>query len=357
MKLSDRYLAYAILKSVTVVLVALVLLMNLAALVGELDDVGEGSYALDDAVSVVGLTTAERAVDLFAVSALVGGILGLGALASGSEITVLRASGMSPMRMGRAAVLAAIPLMIVVVILMEFVVPPLSRKADVWRRVAVAGSSASLSDHALWFHDPQRVTRVGSVRLGGVPRDITVFERDETGRVLAVVAADHGEIRQGGRWVLHGVRRDVLGGANPEFHESYVLDEMLGAGDLGVVFGRATALAPSELHRRLTDSADGARSPDGKTKNAVAAAYWQKLATPFLIAVMCALAVPFVLGRGGSLSTGRHLVLGALVGVGSHLLIGAIGQIGIVLELSAPLVAAAPVLILGAAAYLLLARA
>ena len=261
------------------------------------------------------------------------------------------------MRMGRAALMASIPLVALVVGLTEFVVPPLSQKATVWRRVAVAGANASLSEDALWFRDGNRVTRVDAVRLGGIPENVLIFERDDAGRLESVMKAATGTIEEGGRWILKNARRDIVGAPAPEYHETFALENMLGAGDLGLVLGRPGTLSISELHRRMRSPTGEARAPDERTRAGVASAYWKKLATPLLIAVMCSLAVPFVLGRGGALSTGRHLVLGALIGVGSHLLIQAIGHVGVVLALSAPAVAAAPVVVLGATAYVLLARA
>ena len=93
MTLIDRYIVLNFLKAAGAVLVLLLVLFSFLALTDELDEVGQGSFTTVDAIAVVILTLPTRIIDLLPVTALLGSVLGLGALANHSELLALREIG------------------------------------------------------------------------------------------------------------------------------------------------------------------------------------------------------------------------------------------------------------------------
>src|SRR6187401_3393160 len=71
--------------------------------VNELRDVGKETYTLSHAVLYVLLTIPSRAYEIFPTVAVIGSLLGLGGLAARSELTVMRAVGVSRLQVGLAA--------------------------------------------------------------------------------------------------------------------------------------------------------------------------------------------------------------------------------------------------------------
>lgn len=340
MSICDRYIAAAILKNVLLVLVSLVALMSLSALVKELDDVGEGQYGILDALTVIGLTAPERAVDLFSVSALVGCILGLGALAATNEILIMRVAGMSPFRVARSVFMAGLPLVLLVAALTEYVVPPLSQDALIRRNVAVSGARAALTKKALWLREGDTIVRIGTVRLGGIPTDLQIYVFRGGGHLKEVIRAASARVAKDGQWVLHDVEHiDVVEETPPTRHATYPLREGLEGWDLDLVVSRPEALSMSDLHSRLDTRDDVQRDKE------LESVLWRKLCAPFLTLAMLLLAVPFVLGRGAASALGRRVVQGSVIGVIAYLLVQVVGYLGLVLELSPFAVAAAPVFI------------
>ena len=119
----DRYIAVSFLKGCAPVLLLLVGLFSFLALAEELEEVGNGAYLTSDAITVVLLTLPRRAIDLLPVTALLGCLLGLGALANQQEIIVFRATGVSPPRFALPVLLVACSLALLIGILQLFAVP------------------------------------------------------------------------------------------------------------------------------------------------------------------------------------------------------------------------------------------
>ena len=79
MMILDRYIASSYLKGMVPVMLLLLSLFSFLALAEELEEVGQGTFRLIDAFLVVLYTSPRRIVDLMPVTALLGGLMGLGA--------------------------------------------------------------------------------------------------------------------------------------------------------------------------------------------------------------------------------------------------------------------------------------
>jgi len=91
MSVLDRYIVRAILAAVALVMLVLLVLGALATFMDQQDDVGTGSYTALGAFWYTLLNLPQLAYELLPITALIGSLLGLGSLARGSELTVVRA--------------------------------------------------------------------------------------------------------------------------------------------------------------------------------------------------------------------------------------------------------------------------
>ena len=110
----DRYLAKTVLLHTLMVMAVLLALMTLVTFIGQQDDIGQGSYDVAGAFLVTLLQLPQQAYQLLPIGALIGAIIGLGGLARDSELTVVRAAGVS---VGRIAVSAALAGLVVAALL------------------------------------------------------------------------------------------------------------------------------------------------------------------------------------------------------------------------------------------------
>ena len=108
-KIHDVYIGKVVLTfvlGVWLVLVGLDFVLGGGGLMAQLDDIGKGSYGFVDAFMYSAYTLPRRFYDLFPTAAVIGSLLGLGQLAATSELTALRAIGLSRKRLSLAVALA-----------------------------------------------------------------------------------------------------------------------------------------------------------------------------------------------------------------------------------------------------------
>src|SRR5207342_1411525 len=98
--------------------------------VEELRDVGKESYTLSHAMLYILLTMPTRSYEVFPTVAVIGSLLGLGGLAARSELTVMRAVGLSKLQMGMAALLPLGVLTLLMVINIETAGPAGQQRAE-----------------------------------------------------------------------------------------------------------------------------------------------------------------------------------------------------------------------------------
>ncbi|MCP4996292.1 MAG: LptF/LptG family permease, partial [Gammaproteobacteria bacterium] len=86
MRLLQLYIGKTVLVNITVALVVLLGLVSIGTFAGELSDVGEGDYQAWDAFVYVVMIVPRRIYEIFPVAVLLGSLIGLGSLASHSEL-------------------------------------------------------------------------------------------------------------------------------------------------------------------------------------------------------------------------------------------------------------------------------
>src|SRR5699024_5616986 len=108
MKIHDRYIVRTVLSASVIVGLVLLALSAFFVFIGELKDVGEGGYGVLQALLFITLNVPRGLYQLLPVIALLGALIGLGGLASGSEIVVLRTSGVTIRRLAVSSLLAGL---------------------------------------------------------------------------------------------------------------------------------------------------------------------------------------------------------------------------------------------------------
>ena len=112
--LFDRYIAGTMFKATAMTLVVLVTLLIFFGLIDEMDDVGRGDYRLADAFFVAVLSAPRYVFEVFPVAALIGSLVGLGAMGAHNELIAMRSSGYSRRQIVFAVMKAGLVMMLLV---------------------------------------------------------------------------------------------------------------------------------------------------------------------------------------------------------------------------------------------------
>ena len=130
----DRYIGTSVFLAILSVLGIIVGLALLFAFIDELGDLSD-SYGTLEAMIYVVLTLPPRAYEMLPMAALIGCLIGLGSLASNSELTIMRAAGVSVGRIVWAVMKPMLVLMLVGVLIGEYLA--------LWAREPGPGPSVS----------------------------------------------------------------------------------------------------------------------------------------------------------------------------------------------------------------------
>ena len=119
----ERYLARQIYGAVGFVMLGFLALFAFFDLIRELADLGKVEYHLPQVFTFVLLSLPTHAYELFPVVVLIGTLYVLAHLASNSEYTVMRASGLSPGRAGAMLLKIGLGFVVLTFVIGEWVAP------------------------------------------------------------------------------------------------------------------------------------------------------------------------------------------------------------------------------------------
>ena len=350
--LLTRYVARAVIAGAVLVLAVLVALDTMFAFFGELDEIGRGDYDLLAAATYMALTIPGRLYELFPVAVAIGGVAGLGTLAANSEIVVMRAAGLSALRIMGMVMQGGILLMAAIVLVGEGVAPKSQQTAERLRASAIAGQGNIRGTEGLWVRDGQRFINIGEVLPGYVLRDVRVYEFDGR-RLTRALHAERAHFADGA-WEVRGIESTQLVGGELETGRTERMQwQRLVRPELFQLLAVSPESLPIWRLERYVDYLERNRLEAARFE----LAFWHKIATPISTLVMLLLALPIVFGSLRSAGAGQRIFLGSLIGVGYYLLAELFSHIGIVYGLVAPVAALGPAVLFTIVGFAALRRA
>ena len=148
----DRYLAVTVLRSIAVVLICLLTVVTLFTIVDELSDITPG-YTEAHALLYVLYSTPRRLSEVVPYGVFIGTLVGLGVLASHSELTVLRSVGVSLGRLFASTAVAALVVLAGNVALSEFAASVAEDAANTLKLRVARGDASGAIDSTTWYRD------------------------------------------------------------------------------------------------------------------------------------------------------------------------------------------------------------
>lgn len=323
----DRYLAREIYAATALVLVAFLALFAFFDLIHEFEEIGHGGYQFHHAVMYVALTQPGHAYELFPVAVLIGTLYALTTLARHSEITVLRASGLSTVAMLQALGRIGLVFAVITFLIGEFVVPPAEKAAQKLRLQAQSSVVAQEFRSGLWVKDEQAFVNVQDVLPDGTLQKVRIYEFDQEYRLRFISEAESGEYEPPDHWRLTGIAQTLFDAdrvrvvhlADAEWR-SALNPEILTV--LMVVPERMSLVNLYLYIRHLADNQQ-------KTQR-YEIALWKKLIYPLAALVMMALALPFAYTHDRTMAVGVRVFIGVMIGIAFYMLNGLFSSLGVI---------------------------
>ncbi|HUN26722.1 MAG TPA: LPS export ABC transporter permease LptG [Steroidobacteraceae bacterium] len=349
----DRYIVRTILQATALTMSVLLVLAMLFTFIGEQGDIGQGRYTALNAFWYSLLNLPQLAWQLLPIGALIGALLGLGQLARGSELIVLRASGVSVARIAGSALLAALALLGLEVLLGELVAPQLAQAAK-QDKAFERFSNVSFGGGGAWVRDGDTILNVDQLSAGGQFGGMLLFELSRDHHLLAIGRAARARAGSDGRWLLSDYAESRFA---PQGVAASITAHRLLLSNVTGAFVALAATLPQDLAARALWAVIEFDRANALDPTQYLFAFWSRIARTIAIVFAVLLAVPFVLGALRTAAAGSRMAVGLILGVAFFLLQRLIESGTVVFNLDPIALAWLPTALLAAVTLVLLARA
>ncbi|ATO31339.1 Lipopolysaccharide export system permease protein LptG [Dickeya dianthicola] len=307
----DRYIGKTIFNTIMMTLFMLVSLSGIIKFVDQLRKVGQGGYSVAGA-GVYTLLSVPKDIEIFfPMAALMGALLGLGTLATRSELVVMQASGFTRLQIAGSVMKTAIPLVLLTMAIGEWMAPAGEQMARNYRSQMMYGGSMLSTQSGMWAKDGNDFVYIQRVAGENELVGVNIYHFDKQSKLLSVRYAASA-VYENGAWKLSQVEESDLRDSKQIGGSQTVSGEWktnLTPDKLGVV-----ALEPDALSiRGLYDYINYLRQ-SGQEANRYLLNMWSKLFAPLSVAVMMLMALSFIFGPLRSVAAGMRIVIGISFG-------------------------------------------
>ncbi|HVU82531.1 MAG TPA: LPS export ABC transporter permease LptG [Rhodanobacteraceae bacterium] len=302
---------------------------------GQIGNIGHNGYTLGNAVVYIMLTIPRRAYEWFVFAAVIGSLVGIGALATTGELTALRAAGMSKLRICLSVTGLVFVLMIGVFILGETVAPAGDARAQQVQLQRAAGQLHMRQNGGLWARDGNNIINAKAALahlVNGRPAvelaDVRVFGFNDANELVSFRNAKLAT-QAGKSWTLHDVR-DTRVSAEGAVSTTHAQQPWKTSLDPEVLETSSSVFHPEYLSLRDLSRNIGYMRANRQNPSVYLNAYWTRVFYPLntLLLVLCALPFGFGALRSGGL--GKRLFLGVIVAIAWYFIQRAIISTGTV---------------------------
>jgi lipopolysaccharide export system permease protein len=308
----DRYLYRTVIVYTAMAMAVLLTLGALFVFISQQGDIGIGSFGAGDAFLFTMLNLPQQAFELLPIGALIGALMGLGHLASGSELVVTRASGVSVWRIAWPVGLAGLTLALLMYGIGEYAAPPMAQFAKREKTTEKLADVSFAGTSSAWVKDGSLILRVQTGEVDRAFGGVWLFRLDGVTKLQSIERAGRIELGDPGRWRLYDVATSRFGEARVSgdssgeaMMQSTVNPEFLGlaATDPQLLTLRGLASYIDHLRRNHLETAS------------YEIGFWSRIARLFAVIVVTLLALPFVFGPLRTTGAGTRTVIGVMLGV------------------------------------------
>ncbi|QBY05005.1 LPS export ABC transporter permease LptG [Thalassotalea sp. HSM 43] len=311
MKILDLYIGRVIAMTTFLTLSVLVSISGIIKFVEQMRAVGRGNYDLLDA-ALFAFYSVPRDVEIFfPMAALVGGLIGLGMMASNSELVVMQAAGLSKLQIIKSVMKSAAVLIVLSMAIGEFLAPQGEAKAREIRAQAISEGSLISAKNGVWAKDGELIVHITEVADTGTLKNLSMYKFSDERKMERWLSAKSASWLNE-QWQLNEIEVSTFGEEkiDTEHIDSQMWQSSLTPEKLGVVTVKPEALSLQGLVSYLDYLEENKQDT-----SRYMLAFWRKLMQPFTVAVMLLVALSYIFGPLRSVSMGARIMMGIGTGI------------------------------------------
>ena len=352
MRLIDRYVSRSVLAATAVVMFVVLSLDVVFGFIAETEDL-KNDYGILDALIYIGLTMPRRIYDYLPLGAFMGCLIGLGALAKNSELTVVRAAGVSLARIVWASMKPVILVVVLGGLFGEYVAPTTEKIAQSGKALKQGAQSNIVYGEGLWHKEGSSFIHVNAVEPNGALHGISINQYGENRQLVKSLFASRALFHEGG-WSLINVKISEFDGARVVATQSELMpwQTELTPSLLSILIVKPDNLSLSGLFRYSAYLAE-----QGLDGGVYVLSFWKKALQPVTTISLVLIAISFVFGPLRSVAMGTRVFVGLVVGLSFKYMQDLLGPASMVFGFEPAIASLAPIVICLAFGVVMLRRA
>jgi len=348
-----KYLGKTIVTYIAMVMLFLLGLQMFMEFMQDFRHVGTGNYGLQQMLVCVFLLLPYDIYQFFPIAGLLGCVLGMGLLASNSELIAMRAAGLSLFDITKAIAKAAICLVIIMFLIGEGIAPMAHKSSVRKKAIARSGDQALVTINGVWVRSKNSFLHINVIADDKELRGITRYEFDENKKIKTISHAQKGS-HKGGAWVFSGIVQTIFTDSNKI--TSANIPEQVWHLTLSQKLIEAVHIHPEQESIIKLYSYIKHRKQVGLSNADYEFIFWQRIFAPISALIMILLAIPFVFGPLRSTTMGLRMLAGIILGFVFHIFSEFVGPMSSVYQIPPILAAMLPMLLFAMIGMVLLTK-
>lgn len=299
----------------------------------------QGNYQALEAAWFILMTAPGRLYELFPLVVLIGCLTGLGALANSSELTIIRASGVSIFGLTYRIIVPVISILVFVGIVGELALPEIDKYAQSYR--SQLSQTSKSTRYGVWHREEEMFIYISSATKDGHLEDVHILGLKPDGQPEVQIVAKTAEYVDND-WLLKDVEISRLGGDRLELVS---VDSWRWHTDLTPKQLQNLTVPPEKLSIFQLFEYVGYLDTQGVSTEKYQLALWNKLLMPVMSLSLVIVAISFIFGPLREVATGTRVFVGVLIGLLLKMSQNILGPASLIFGFSPVISAVGPVML------------
>lgn len=308
----SSHVGRSVFRAISVALLAIVGLDAIAAIIDEADSL-TGHYFFVDSLEYVAITLPSRVYEYIPMAALIGCLFGLGQLANDSELIVMRAAGVSTLRIVLFVLRPTLMFVLAGLLIGEYFSPYLDQYAQGQREYLRKGASAADATTGLWIREDHEVMHFNAVFPGGVLFGVTRYQFSPERELLEASFSSRATYNSvSKRWVEENISITRF------YHNHTETDKLVTRqwdSEVSPQLLLVNVLPPEGLSSSTLYYYIHFLEQQGADAGIYELAFWRKVLQPLIVVGLVVLGISFVFGPLRGAPMGLKIFVGVLVGI------------------------------------------
>ena len=310
MRILYFYVGKVILLSILAVLFVIVALDAIFEMVDQLGRL-KNDYDITQAILFTLLNIPDDIYEFIPLSALVGCLMGLGSLASSSELVVMRASGVTTRQLVTAVFFPILLLIALGTGIGEYVAPYTGQLADSKKALALGRHKSLKTEKGVWNREGNEFMHFNAVMPNGKLYGITRFQFDNDGVLASISFVEYA--------IYHVQYWFEQEGTGVYFEPSRTHSETFTTRkwhtDLSPKLLNVIVLKPDDLPMSRLHQYSAYLEKEGLDASDYRLSLWQRVLQPLATLSLVIVAISFILGPLRQTTMGYRVFVGVIVGL------------------------------------------